>query len=76
VKHLHKVLENHRTAIRNIRRDVKETIDKLEKEEKDQPGRTEARAGRDGKDFARGNQEDRGFVGRERERRFSNSGSL
>jgi ribosome recycling factor len=34
VKHLHKVLENHRTAIRNIRRDVKETIDKLEKEKK------------------------------------------
>jgi ribosome recycling factor len=34
VKHLHKVLENHRTALRNIRRDVKETIDKLEKEKK------------------------------------------
>jgi ribosome recycling factor len=32
VKHLHKVLENHRTAVRNIRRDVKETIDKMEKE--------------------------------------------
>jgi ribosome recycling factor len=34
VKHLHRVLENHRTAVRNIRRDVKETIDKLEKEKK------------------------------------------
>jgi len=34
VKHLHKVLENHRTAVRNIRRDVKETIDRLEKEKK------------------------------------------
>ena len=34
VKHLHKVLENHRTAVRNIRRDVKEMIDKLEKEKK------------------------------------------
>jgi ribosome recycling factor len=34
VKHLHKALENHRTAVRNIRRDVKETIDKLEKEKK------------------------------------------
>ncbi len=34
VKHLHKVLENHRTAVRNIRRDVKETIDKQEKEKK------------------------------------------
>src|SRR5258708_20813645 len=29
VKHLHKVLENHRTAVRNIRRDVKEAIDKM-----------------------------------------------
>ncbi len=34
VKHLHKVLENHRTAVRNIRRDVKETIDRLEKDKK------------------------------------------
>jgi ribosome recycling factor len=34
VKHIHKALENHRTAIRNIRRDLKETIDKLEKEKK------------------------------------------
>jgi ribosome recycling factor len=34
VKHLHKVLENHRTAVRNIRRDIKESIDKLEKEKK------------------------------------------
>jgi ribosome recycling factor len=33
-KHLHKVLENHRTALRNIRRDIKEAIDKLEKEKK------------------------------------------
>jgi ribosome recycling factor len=32
VKHLHKVLENHRTAIRNIRRDIKEAVEKLEKE--------------------------------------------
>jgi ribosome recycling factor len=32
VKQLHKVLENHRTAIRNIRRDLKEAIEKLEKE--------------------------------------------
>src|SRR5580658_10791289 len=30
VKHLHKVLENHRTAVRNIRRDLKEAIEKLE----------------------------------------------
>ena len=30
VKHLHKVLENHRTAVRNIRRDIKEAIEKLE----------------------------------------------
>jgi ribosome recycling factor len=34
VKHMHKVLENHRTAVRNIRRDIKEAIDKLEKEKK------------------------------------------
>jgi len=34
VKHMHKVLENHRTAVRNIRRDIKESIDKLEKEKK------------------------------------------
>jgi ribosome recycling factor len=34
VKHIHKVLENHRTAVRNIRRDSKEAIDKLEKEKK------------------------------------------
>jgi ribosome recycling factor len=31
---LHKVLENHRTAVRNVRRDVKEAIDKLEKDKK------------------------------------------
>ena len=34
VKHLHKVLENHRTALRNVRRDAKEAIDKLEKDKK------------------------------------------
>jgi len=34
VKHLHKALENHRTAVRNIRRDIKEAIDKLEKDKK------------------------------------------
>src|ERR1700688_2287541 len=34
VKHLHKALENHRTALRNIRRDIKEAVDKLEKEKK------------------------------------------
>ncbi len=34
VKQLHRVLENHRTAIRNIRRDLKEAIEKLEKEKK------------------------------------------
>ena len=32
VKHLHKVLENHRTAVRNVRRDIKESIEKLEKD--------------------------------------------
>jgi ribosome recycling factor len=37
VKHVHKVLENHRTAVRNIRRDIKEAIDKLEKDKKISP---------------------------------------
>jgi len=34
VKHLHKVLENHRTAVRNVRRDLKEAVEKLEKDKK------------------------------------------
>jgi len=34
VKQIHKALENHRTAVRNIRRDIKEGIDKLEKDKK------------------------------------------
>ena len=34
VKQLHKVLENHRTAVRNVRRDIKEAIEKLEKDKK------------------------------------------
>ena len=34
VKQLHKVLENHRTALRNVRRDLKESIEKLEKDKK------------------------------------------
>jgi len=33
-KHLHKVLENHRTAVRNVRRDIKEAVENLEKEKK------------------------------------------
>ena len=34
VKQLHKVLENHRTAVRNVRRDLKEAIEKLEKDKR------------------------------------------
>jgi ribosome recycling factor len=34
VKHLHKVLENHRTAVRNIRRDLKDAVEHLEKDKK------------------------------------------
>jgi ribosome recycling factor len=34
VKHLHKVLENHRTAVRNIRRDANEALKKLYKDKK------------------------------------------
>jgi ribosome recycling factor len=33
-KHIHKVLETHRTAIRGVRRDIKEAVEKLEKEKK------------------------------------------
>src|ERR1700674_2288378 len=34
VKHVHKILENHRTALRNVRRDVKEAVEKLEKDKR------------------------------------------
>jgi ribosome recycling factor len=34
VKHIHKVLEDHRTAMRNIRRDIKEAVEKLGKDKK------------------------------------------
>ena len=34
VKQLHKILENHRTALRNVRRDLKEAVEKLEKDKK------------------------------------------
>ncbi len=34
VKHLHKVLESHRTAVRNIRREANEAIKKLLKDKK------------------------------------------
>ncbi len=34
VKHLHKIMENHRTALRNIRRDANEALKKLLKDKK------------------------------------------
>ena len=34
VKNLHKVLENHRTALRSVRRDIKEAVESLGKEKK------------------------------------------
>jgi ribosome recycling factor len=34
VKHIHKIAENHKTALRNVRRDIKEALEKLEKEKK------------------------------------------
>lgn len=34
VKHLHRILENHRTGVRNARREVKEAIERLEKDKK------------------------------------------
>src|SRR3989449_10679039 len=43
VKHLHKVLENHRTAVRNIRRDIKEAIDKLEKRSEEHTSELQSR---------------------------------
>src|SRR2546422_8519803 len=43
VKHLHKVLENHRTAVRNIRRDVKETIDTMEKRSEEHTSELQSR---------------------------------
>ena len=43
VKHLHKVLENHRTAVRNIRRDIKEAVEQPGKRKEDQRGRAQAR---------------------------------
>src|SRR5271155_886419 len=32
VKHIHRVLEEHRTTVRGVRRDIKEAVEKLEKE--------------------------------------------
>jgi ribosome recycling factor len=34
VKHIHKVLENHRTSVRNVRHEIKQAIEKLEKDKK------------------------------------------
>ncbi len=68
VKHLHKVLENHRTAVRNIRRDLKEAIDHLEKEKKVERGRTQAGHGRTRQDYAQRDQENRGTLGGKRKR--------
>src|SRR5580700_9483440 len=51
VKHLHKVLEEHRTAVRNIRRDGNER-------QEDHRGRREAVAGGDPETHRRRNQED------------------
>ena len=45
VKHLHKVLENHRTAVRNIRRDLKEALEPSGKRQENQRGRAQAFAG-------------------------------
>jgi ribosome recycling factor len=34
VKHLHRILEGHRTTIRTVRREIKESIERMEKEKK------------------------------------------
>ena len=47
VKHLHRILEEHRTAVRNIRRDGNDAIKKAIEGQEDYRGRREARAGRD-----------------------------
>ena len=45
VKHLHKMLEEHRTAVRNIRRDGNDAIKKATEGQEDYRGRREARHG-------------------------------
>ena len=59
VKHIHKALENHRTAIRNIRRDIKEAIDKLEKDKKISQDEQKRCPRRTREGFSRGNQKSR-----------------
>lgn len=44
VKHLNKILEEHRTAVRNVRRDGNDALKKLAKDKKNQRGRRETRA--------------------------------
>ena len=46
VKRLHDIAEDHRVALRNIRRDANEHLKKLLKDKADQRGRRAARAGR------------------------------
>ena len=59
VKQMHKMLENHRTAVRNIRRDIKEAIDKLEKDKKISQDEQKRSSGRIGKSLALRNKENR-----------------
>jgi len=56
VKQLHKVLENHRTALRNVRRDLKEAVEKLEKDKKISEDEKKTRPRRTRKNLPRRNQ--------------------
>ena len=58
VKHLHKMLEEHRTAVRNIRRDGNDAIKKATKDKEDCRRRREARHGRNPEADRRRDQED------------------
>jgi ribosome recycling factor len=58
VKHLHRILEEHRTAIRNVRRDGNEAIKKALKDKKIYRRRREARSRRNPEAHRRRNQED------------------
>ena len=68
VKHLHKVLEDHRTAVRNIRRDGNDAIKKAMKDKKISEDEEKRAHGRDPEAHRRRNQEDGRDEQRQRER--------
>ncbi len=68
VKHLHKVLEEHRTAVRNIRRDGNDTHQEGDEGQEDHRRRRARRAGADPEAHRRRDQED-GRTGEGQKRR-------